>query len=76
MHIPDGLITNATSIAAAVAMWIVSLAFLAWSWKKAKATYSHSITALLAGVLGTFMVLLAAFLLGKAITPKNREVSK
>ena len=48
MHIPDGLITNAPSIAAAVAMWIVSLAFLAWSWKKAKATYSRSITALLA----------------------------
>ena len=48
MHIPDGLITNAPSIAAAVAMWIVSLTFLAWSWKKAKATYSHSITALLA----------------------------
>ena len=48
MHIPDGLITNAPSIAAAVAMWIVSLTFLAWSWKKAKATYSRSITALLA----------------------------
>jgi ABC-type Co2+ transport system permease subunit len=47
MHIPDGLITNATSIAAAVVMWIASLAFLAWSWKKAKATYSRSITALL-----------------------------
>ena len=48
MHIPDGLITNATSIATAVAMWIASLTFLAWSWKKAKATYSRSITALLA----------------------------
>ncbi len=48
MHIPDGLITNTPSIATAVAMWIVSLAFLAWSWKKAKATYSRSITALLA----------------------------
>jgi len=48
MHIPDGLITNAPSIAAAVAMWMVALAFLAWSWKKAKATYSRSITALLA----------------------------
>jgi len=32
------------------------------------------VSTLLAGVLGTFMVLLAAFLLGKAITPKNREV--
>jgi cobalt/nickel transport system permease protein len=48
MHIPDGLITNAPSIAAAVVMWIASLAFLVWSWKKAKATYSRSITALLA----------------------------
>ena len=34
------------------------------------------VSTLLAGVLGTFMVLLAAFLLGKAITPKNRKVSK
>jgi cobalt/nickel transport system permease protein len=48
MHIPDGLITNATSIATAMAMWIASLTFLAWSWKKAKASYSRSITALLA----------------------------
>jgi cobalt/nickel transport system permease protein len=48
MHIPDGLITNAPSITAAAVMWIASLAFLAWSWKKAKATYSSSITALLA----------------------------
>lgn len=47
MHIPDELITKAPSIAAAV-MWIVSLAFLAWPWKKAKATYSRPITALLA----------------------------
>ena len=29
-------------------MWIVSATFLAWSWKKAKVTYSHSITSLLA----------------------------
>ncbi len=48
MHIPDGLITNTLSIATAITMWITSIAFLAWSWKKAKATYSHSITALLA----------------------------
>jgi len=48
MHIPDGLITNTPSITTAIAMWIASLTFLAWSWKKAKATYSHSITALLA----------------------------
>ncbi len=48
MHIPDGLITSATSIAASVGMWMVSIVFLAWAWKKAKATYSRSITALLA----------------------------
>ena len=49
MHIPDGLIINEpTSVTFAVGMWIVSIAFLAWSWKKAKATYSRSISALLA----------------------------
>jgi cobalt/nickel transport system permease protein len=50
MHIPDGLIaTNEpSSVAIAVLMWIVSIAFLAWSWKKVKATYNRSITALLA----------------------------
>jgi cobalt/nickel transport system permease protein len=50
MHIPDGLINikNPADITVAAVMWIVSIAFLAWSWKKAKATYSHSITALLA----------------------------
>lgn len=48
MHIPDGLITNALSTAAAVGMWIVFIVFLSWSWKKAKATYSRSITAMLA----------------------------
>jgi cobalt/nickel transport system permease protein len=50
MHIPDGLINiqNPADITVAAAMWIVSIAFLAWSWKKAKGTYSHSITALLA----------------------------
>ncbi len=48
MHIPDGLITNVPSIAAAMGMWIIFIAFLVWSWKKAKATYSRSITALLA----------------------------
>jgi hypothetical protein len=31
------------------------------------------VSTLLAGVFGTFMVLLAAVLLGKAMTPKNRE---
>jgi cobalt/nickel transport system permease protein len=50
MHIPDGLIaTNEpSSVAIAILMWVVSLAFLAWSWKKVKATYNRSITALLA----------------------------
>jgi cobalt/nickel transport system permease protein len=50
MHIPDGLIaTNEpSSLAIAALMWIASIAFLAWSWRKAKATYSRSITALLA----------------------------
>jgi len=50
MHIPDGLIaTNEpSSVAIAILMWIVSIAFLAWSWKKAKTTYNRSITALLA----------------------------
>ena len=48
MHIPDGLIINTPSITTAIAMRIASLAFLTWSWKKAKATYSRSITTLLA----------------------------
>jgi cobalt/nickel transport system permease protein len=50
MHISDGLINpqNPADLAAAALMWIVSLAFLVWSWKKAKNTYSSSITALLA----------------------------
>jgi cobalt/nickel transport system permease protein len=50
MHIPDGLIaTNEpSSVAIAILMWAVSIAFLAWSWKKAKTTYNRSITALLA----------------------------
>ena len=50
MHIPDGLLTNEPTIGPAVAttMWIISLTILAWSWKKARSTYSRSITALLA----------------------------
>ena len=50
MHIPDGLIaTNEpTSLTITVGMWIISIAFLAWSWKKAKTTYSRGITSLLA----------------------------
>jgi cobalt/nickel transport system permease protein len=46
MHIPDGLVTNNAGIA--ILMWIISTAFLVWSWKKAKATYSHSFASLLA----------------------------
>ena len=48
MHISDGLILNNTSIALAVGMWIISIAILAWSWRKAKAIYSRTFTALLA----------------------------
>ena len=50
MHIPDGLIaTNEpSSVGVAVLMWAVSMAFLAWSWRKAKASYNRGITALLA----------------------------
>ena len=50
MHIPDGLIaTNEpSSVGVAVLMWVVSMAFLAWSWRKAKASYNRGITALLA----------------------------
>ena len=50
MHIPDGLIaTNEpTSLTITIGMWIVSMTFLVWSWKKAKIIYSRSITSLLA----------------------------
>ncbi len=34
------------------------------------------VSTLLAGVFGTFMVLVAAFLLGKAMTPKKPEALK
>lgn len=44
MHIPDGFIDPAT----AAVMFVVSIAFLAWSWKKVQATYSRSFTAILA----------------------------
>ncbi len=46
MHIPDGLITS--NPAAAALMWTISIIILAWAWKKAKATYTHSITAVIA----------------------------
>jgi cobalt/nickel transport system permease protein len=56
MHIPDGLIiTNEPlSIFGAIAMWIISLTILYWSWKKAKTNYSHSITAIL-GISSAFI---------------------
>lgn len=44
MHIPDGFLNPAT----AVLMYAVAFAFLAWSWKKAKAVYPSSFVALLA----------------------------
>ena len=49
MHIHDGLIiTNEPlSIVGAIGLCIISFIFLYWSWKKAKITYSKSITALL-----------------------------
>lgn len=48
MHISDGLISNNFGIVIAMIMWLTSLTILVWSWKKAQATYAHSITALLA----------------------------
>jgi cobalt/nickel transport system permease protein len=44
MHIPDGYISPTT----AIAMFAISIAFLAWSWKKVKADYPQSFVALLA----------------------------
>jgi cobalt/nickel transport system permease protein len=44
MHIPDGFLNPAT----AALMYAVAIAFLAWSWKKVKATYPSSFVALLA----------------------------
>ncbi|MEM3576935.1 MAG: energy-coupling factor ABC transporter permease [Candidatus Bathyarchaeia archaeon] len=44
MHIPDGLITPEI----AALMYIISLTFLAWCWRKAKTTYERSLASLLA----------------------------
>ena len=44
MHIPDGYINPAV----AIAMFAISIAFLAWSWKKVRADYPQSFVALLA----------------------------
>jgi cobalt/nickel transport system permease protein len=43
MHIPDGFL----SITICILMYIVSMGFLVWAWKKAKNTYSSSVTPLL-----------------------------
>lgn len=48
MHISDGLIANNWGIIAAAIMWIASVSILIVSWKKAKATYTRSISAILA----------------------------
>jgi cobalt/nickel transport system permease protein len=48
MHISDGIIANTCGITAAIIMWIVSVSILFWSWRKAKATYTRSISAILA----------------------------
>jgi len=44
MHIPDGFL----SLTICILMYAISLVFLFWSWKKAKNSYSSSMTPLLA----------------------------
>ncbi len=44
MHIPDGYISPVT----ATAMFVISIVFLTWAWKKVKAEYPQSFVALLA----------------------------
>lgn len=44
MHIPDGLL----SLEISILMYAISIPFLVWSWKKAKATYPKSLAPLLA----------------------------
>ncbi|MEM2910966.1 MAG: energy-coupling factor ABC transporter permease [Candidatus Bathyarchaeia archaeon] len=44
MHIPDGFLCQEI----AALMWVISIGFLAWSWKKAKAAYTQSLASLLA----------------------------
>ena len=44
MHIPDGFLSPEIT----ALMWIISMGFLVWSWKKAKATYNQSLASLLA----------------------------
>jgi len=44
MHIPDGFLSPTICIL----MYVISITFLVWSWRKAKATYSRSLAPLLA----------------------------
>jgi len=44
MHIPDGFLSPEI----AAFMWIISAGMLSWAWRKAKSTYAHSLTSLLA----------------------------
>ncbi len=44
MHIPDGFLSPAIC----AFMYMISIAFLVWSWKKARATYPKSLAPLLA----------------------------
>ncbi|MEM3641771.1 MAG: energy-coupling factor ABC transporter permease [Candidatus Bathyarchaeia archaeon] len=44
MHIPDGFLSPEI----VALMWVISIGFLVWSWKKAKAAYTKSLASLLA----------------------------
>jgi len=44
MHIPDGFLSPEIC----ALMYVISIAFLVWSWKKVRATYSRSLVPLLA----------------------------
>jgi len=44
MHIPDGFLSPTIC----ALMYVISMAFLAWSWRKARATYPRSLAPLLA----------------------------
>lgn len=44
MHIPDGFLSPEI----AALMWMISMALLAWAWRKARSAYNQSLTPLLA----------------------------
>jgi cobalt/nickel transport system permease protein len=44
MHIPDGFLSPEI----AAFMWIISMVFLTWAWRKAKSAYTQSLAPLLA----------------------------